>query len=1005
MNSPINDVFKFLNVRQAQKLTDEEISARFITYNFFFSIDPIILQEIQSHGQLLYSRLLSDLSKANPRDVMEATVSEYRLSSSFYWETKAELSAIFPGLSSILDYLTSKQFLDTAASFKSEVEDHFIESTIIEYLESSDYLEKKLRLWDILMAEVILPKNLGERELITNFLRVLHIFEEIASNNKLMMDEGGFRKVALASCVLPKPIFPLPEIVNPIDENNTPIEQDNSDIIAAQKKIEALSAALEEITLSLDNQGYNTAFSTKNSDEKLREDVNSATENPIREGPMSKLPVDPIYLTSDSYDLLTEETKEVINLLKIPNQYTKIDTVAARIQKEIDKQTNIVYQKRKGSERVVRIGGALVSLSNYCWELLELEDQRNPCDPFYGTTIPKGSGNIQPIGVADLLVIKQQLLKYEMGEIAHIENILQSEKKEREHRKLERIEETYTTETETTTETQRDTQTTERFALEREISNVVQESQQNQSFNESGFGATLTASYGPASISASYNNSSGGSFASSSASLDAEKVASSYAKEVTEKAMQRVIERVREQRSRTTIDEVVEVNTHGFDNTAGTGHVTGVYHWVDKYYLSKIINYGRRMMFEFMIPEPAAFHIFSQINRPPEGGVLEKPVPLKENGLNNFNDITESNYAHLAALYGVPDITPPPSIYKWVNKAFNKDKTPNSDPYPWPVTFSSNDLAVPDGYVAKSAIVKIMKSWSGWVKVWIGDKWQDDANQYTVSLNDETGIVPFSVMADHPNSYVINVEVLCQRAADTLSKWKISTYNAIVDTYNRSLAAYEEQASAANIQAGVSILGDNPARNREIEKEELKRASLELFTGQKYEAFDAMRDNQPSQGYPQFKNNEAIAEGNYIKFFEQAFEWYNMMYLFYPYFWGRKKNWVVTKNYDDTDPLFMKFLQAGYARVVVPVRPMFTKAVLHYVKTGQIWNGGDPPTIDDDLYLSIVQEIKDAEDDTEGTPVGSPWTVKMPTNLVMLQQTIPPVLPDFSSTLLPPVTP
>jgi hypothetical protein len=866
--SPINDVFKFLNVRSAQKLTDSQKDSLFVTYAFFNAIDPNDLQDIENTEQLLYTQLKAALSEENPREEMETVVTNYRTNSDFYWETKEDLDSAFSGFSQILDYLTSKKFLDRATPFKNKVENNFIPSTIADYINSPAYLENKLRLWDNLMAESVLPQNFGLREHITNFLRILHIFEQINAGNMLLNTRVGFRKVALATVVLPKPVFPLPEIVNPIEENNDPIDNDNSDIEEAIENISVLNNAIEEITLLLDNQGYNTAFSTKSTDAQLREALNSSADEPQREEPMTEFPSDPIFLTNENFGTLSDKTRQVITDLKIPKQYTKIDAVVARIQKEIDKNTKTVFKNKSGTEKVVRIGGALVSLSKYCLQLIALEQSRNPCDPFYGTTIPKGSGNIQPAGIADLLVVKQQLLKYEMGEIAHIENILQSEKKEREHRKLKRIEETFTIETETTTETERDTQTTERFALEKEVSSIVQETQQNQSFNENGFGATVTASYGTANISAYYNGAVGGSFSSSSASIDAERMASSYAKEVTERAIQRVIERVREQRSRTTIDEVIEVNTHGFDNTQGTGHVTGVYHWVDKYYLSKIINYGKRLMFEFMIPEPATFHIFSQIHKPTEGGLLEKPEPLKNNGLNNFNDINESNYAHFAALYGVSDITPPPALHKWVNKAFNKDKVPNSDPYPWPVTFSSNDLVVPEGYVAKSAIVKIIKSWSGWIAVWIGDKYQSDSNQYTVSLNDETGVVPFSVMADHPNSYIINVEVLCQRTEDSLNKWKISTFNAIVEAYNRQLSAYEEQVSAANIQAGVGILGDNPARNREIEKEELKRAALELFTGQKYEAFDAMRDNQPSQGFPQFKNNEAIVEGNYIKFFE-----------------------------------------------------------------------------------------------------------------------------------------
>lgn len=82
---------------------------------------------------------------------------------------------------------------------------------------------------------------------------------------------------------------------------------------------------------------------------------------------------------------------------------------------------------------------------------------------------------------------------------------------------------------------------------------------------------------------------------------------------------------------------------------------------------------------------------------------------------------------------------------------------------------------------------------------------------------------------------------------------------------------------------------------------------------------------------------------------------------------------------------------------MVPVRPMFTGAVLHYTNTGQIWIGGPAPITGDELYLSITNEIREAEEQTEGIQVGESWEVIMPTNLVKLQSTIPPVLPDYSS--------
>jgi len=180
---------------------------------------------------------------------------------------------------------------------------------------------------------------------------------------------------------------------------------------------------------------------------------------------------------------------------------------------------------------------------------------------------------------------------------------------------------------------------------------------------------------------------------------------------------------------------------------------------------------------------------------------------------------------------------------------------------------------------------------------------------------------------------------------------------------------------------------------------QLKKGCLEILTNQRFDAFNSMYNNVPSDGYPAFDHDEAQAEGAYIRFFEQAFEWSRMTYIFYPYFWGRKPNWTTVKNYSDTDPIFQEFLQAGSAKAQLSVRPGYEKAVLHYLNTGEIWNGGEVPTVDDPLYLSIIDEIQEAQNNIDGEDVGTPWVTKVPTSLVMLQPDIPPALPDNSATL------
>ena len=105
--------------------------------------------------------------------------------------------------------------------------------------------------------------------------------------------------------------------------------------------------------------------------------------------------------------------------------------------------------------------------------------------------IPSKPGNIRPAGIGDLLMVKQHTLRYEGGELAHVENILKSEHLSRDTRRLERTETTVLQETETTKEETRDTQTTERFSLNRETSDTIKTDSALKA------GLSVDAKYGP----------------------------------------------------------------------------------------------------------------------------------------------------------------------------------------------------------------------------------------------------------------------------------------------------------------------------------------------------------------------------------------------------------------------------------------------------------------------------------------------------------------------------
>ena len=55
--------------------------------------------------------------------------------------------------------------------------------------------------------------------------------------------------------------------------------------------------------------------------------------------------------------------------------------------------------------------------------------------------------------------------------------------------------------------------------------------------------------------------------------------------------------------------------------------------------------------------------------------------------------------------------------------------------------------------------------------------------------------------------------------------------------------------------------------------------------------------------------------------------------------------------------------------------------ICFYLQTGQIWNGGEVPIIDDKLFLSIVDELRQPV----GKKEGKAWWTRLPIALTILQ--------------------
>ncbi|MDV5142137.1 hypothetical protein [Chimaeribacter arupi] len=628
-------------------------------------------------------------------------------------------------------------------------------------------------------------------------------------------------------------------------------------------------------------------------------------------------------------------------------------------------------------------------------------------------------GRIRPLGIGDLLVVKQQLAAYLPGEVAHIENVLKGEFRERTHRTLDRTETILFSSLEENQETERDTQSTDRFELKKETEATLKEEMALSA------GVTVSGQYGLVKITAQ------GDFAYKTAKEESSKNSSSFAQELVDRAVSKVQKKVKTERTDKTFHETEETNKHGIDNKDGSGHITGVYRWVDKKYHAQIYNYGCRLMLEFILPEPAAYYRASLIKAAVTATGAVPPVPFLDlNGQPlGIEDITEDNYQIFAGRYNAA-VEPPPPYWTTASTSFDQSGIANGAT----VSKSIKDVVIPEGYRLAMFSLKVALTWENHPQcvVQVGEwAWHVlnnthalqgsssnygfaplDLNQLTDEPLAPSGNLPVSLVGYDINAYAVNLAANCVRTKEKYQKWQATAFEKIYSAWLALKTAYDQKIAQAEAQAGAVIIeGRNPAANREIEQRELKKLCITMMTGQHFNQFNAMTSpaDQPAH-LPELKPLEALSEGRYIQFFEQAFDWPQLTYLFYPYFWGRKKNWVSTSNLTDPDPLFAQFLQAGAARVIVPVPLAYSTAVLYFLQkttpplpvSSKLWLGGEAPTLDDPQFTSIAYEIRKRTDDLYGAVPVEPkaqngWDFTLPTTLVWLQSDA--TLPTYPVTL------
>ncbi len=850
-----------------------------------------------------------------------------------------------------------------------------------EVVGTKEFRSDKSRVQDSLLAVKLASVQTNVEHLVL-YARLIDLVERTADDDLTLNEPRAVASALTRLLVLPKDLFPLP---SPLEQRKTQPSAPpapNTGPSNAEKHVTALEGALAELTsISPDAFAQTTArapVQTARAAILPRNDgffarllnLVSRTGSQAEAIPISSLHLEQrpmLTLKPEAVAQFQPASHALLRELKIDLTATSAPTAVNALRSEL----NRAYQALAAERAAVAPAFGGPDATKLAFDFVAPAPAIAPFPP----PMPAIHGFIKPVGMADLLVVKYQLLRYERGEVAYIENILKGETSERSVRRLETTEETTVVETENTKEEERDLQSTERFELKNETENTVTAEGNLKSGN------AFSPSYGPMlEFQGGTDSPVAGSQSQSS------RQASNYSREVTSRSASKVTERVKKQVTVRKLREFEEKTNHAFDNSvAGATNVTGVYQWVEKVLRGQVFNYGRRLMFDIMVPEPAAFVQQAITGNSPAAMGLIKPAPFTL-GIDNIN---EGNYSNLAASYGATGIEPPPQLWVTVSKTFA-----SRNPNPTTNAALAVEQPLPDGYQASTGWVHHkLNTWAGasnWhVEVTVGTAairadTSVNPNGWPLSLNNEVTSIPISFTSFGVEAYSISVEVTCVRTSRALQAWQSRIHDAILRAYQQRLAEYEERL--ANLQAATRIdsLAQNPDENKKIIKEELKKSCISVFTYQHFDIFGGVELSP--QGYVQIKLNEAAVQGAFIRFFEQAFEWEQMIYLFYPYFWGTKFFWLFKMRIDEVDPLFKDFLKAGEARVTVPVRPGFEKAVAHYLETGEIWDGKDPLDITSETYLPIMKEIqeRDAVPGSE-TPYGDPWEVRLPTTLVTLR--------------------
>ncbi|MGR0218640.1 hypothetical protein [Agromyces sp. ZXT2-6] len=613
---------------------------------------------------------------------------------------------------------------------------------------------------------------------------------------------------------------------------------------------------------------------------------------------------------------------------------------------------------------------------------------------------------LKPAGRSDLLVVRQTTTGYRRAEIAYVENVLVGETRTREHTSRVLSREEFLSGLDVEDEESKDLRVTDSSELSIEVENVIKE-------DLNAKGSVVVTSRGPtidvtASAELAYDHS----------TEEAAGSAEQYAHETVDRAVERTLTRTKEEARRLFELETVEVNTHVLSGIGEPDHIRGVYQYLERVSRARIYWYGERELYDILVPEPSAL-IWSLAAARSDLGISVLPPDAEF-----FAQLTVDNiHLHLDRVIGVLRVQDIPPI------------PPDQSTLTLPIHASTGnayvvqkELRVPEGYEVSKAEYRVS------VEVEDNPTPSTDCgvvvgNQIAIRSNDDAwqrvieGEFSFAprlsgptvlagIQVDNYHTVVGNIHITLEISDEARHEWALDAYARAVSRFEQQRREYEAAIREAQAFAGEPVQLPIGSRQRleRLARAEMQRGAIDIMRNSpvNYDMstefpFTAPDGSLSDEAHPVTDLPALAASRPEIQFLQQAFEWEHLSWILYPYFWGERSGWRRKATITHPDPDFDAFLNAGAARVQVPVRPGFEALVRHYMETLEIYGGDGLPQMGDDGYLPFIDEqaasLGEPGEEVPWPP-DSPreWDVVSPTPLVLARPIVDTTLPSWDPT-------